>query len=122
MTARLTAVSLLIAFSLTVSVLELVRRHRLQERYAILWFVTMAVVLLLAVWPSALDRIASTLGIAYPPSALFVLASGFFILMLLHFSIVLSRLSHANVILAQEYALLEHRIRELEGTTVSELE
>jgi hypothetical protein len=49
------------------------------------------------------------IGIAYPPTALFVLGSLFILILLLHYSTVISRLSDQNRILAQRLALLESR-------------
>ena len=55
------------------------------------------------------------MGIAYPPSALFVLASFFILVVLLHYSTVISELAERNVSLAQRIALLEQRLRETEA-------
>jgi hypothetical protein len=107
---RLTLVSLIVAFALLVLVLELVRRRRLQERYSVLWLATGLTVLILAAWPALLARIASTLGIVSPPNALFVVALGFFLAVMLHFSLVISRLSEQTSRLAQRLALLEERV------------
>ena len=74
-------------------ILELIRSRRLQERYAILWLFTGAVILVLSVWRSALGELSDAIGIAYPPTALFVLASLFILIVLLHYSTVISRLS-----------------------------
>ena len=60
---------------LFVVIFELIRSRRLQERYALLWMVTDVVLLVFAVWRDGLNVLAKTVGIAYPPSALFVLAS-----------------------------------------------
>jgi hypothetical protein len=92
-------------------ILELIRSRRLQERYALLWLLTSIVILVLAAWRGALARLADLVGIAYPPSALFVLASFFILLMLLHYSTVISKLSAQNLILAQRLAMLEHKLR-----------
>jgi hypothetical protein len=93
-------------------IFELIRSRRLQERYALLWLLTGVVTLVLASWRGALGRLSETLGVAYPPSMLF-LATGFFVLvLLLHYSTVISRLSDQNRILAQRLALLEGRLRE----------
>jgi hypothetical protein len=105
-------VALVSAFLLLVVVLELVRQRRLQERYSLLWLLTGLVLFVLAAWQSALAKLASAMGIFYPPSALFVLASGFFLLLLLHYSTVISRLSDQTTRLAQRVALLEERERE----------
>jgi hypothetical protein len=96
-------------------VLELIRSRRLQERYALLWLVTGGVMLVLAVWRDALGMLADFVGIAYPPSALFVLASLFILVVLLHYSTVLSKLSDENKILAQRIGLLEERLERHEG-------
>jgi hypothetical protein len=105
-------VALISAFLLLIVVLELVRQRRLQERYSLLWLLTGLVVLVFAAWQSALAKLASAMGIFYPPSALFVLASGFFLLLLLHYSTVISRLTDQTTKLAQRVALLEERQRD----------
>lgn len=95
---------------LLLAVLELIRSGRLRERYALLWLLTGVVMLVLAVWDGALVGLADAVGIAYPPSALFVLVSLFLLLVLLHYSTVISKLSDENRILAQRLALLENRV------------
>jgi hypothetical protein len=91
-------------------IFELIRRRRLQERYALLWILTGLVILVLSVWRSALSQLADLVGIAYPPSALFVLAAFFILTVLLHYSTVISKLADQNRILAQRLALLEHEL------------
>ena len=95
-------------------ILELIRSRRLQERYALLWLLTGVVIFVLAVWRSLLGKASDLVGIAYPPSALFILAAFFILLVLLHYSTVISRLSEQNTILAQRLAILENRLREAE--------
>lgn len=75
-----------------------------------LWLATGGTVLVLAAWPALLERIADGLGIASPPNALFVVALGFFLAVMLHFSLVISRLSEQSSRLAQRLALLEERV------------
>lgn len=112
---RVTLVSLMGAVWLLLVVVELVRRRRLGERYALLWLLTGSVVLLLAAWPAALERFADLVGIAYPPTALFVVAGGFVLLVLLHYATVISGLTERNVRLAQRVAMVEERLRVLEA-------
>ncbi len=102
------------ALALLLVILELIRSRRLQERYALLWLLTAIVILVLAAWRGALARLADLVGIAYPPSALFVLASLFILVVLLHYSTVISKLSDENRILAQRLALLEHDVRTMD--------
>ena len=97
-------------------VLELIRGRRLKERYALLWLATGTVLLVLSAWRGGLNTIAGWLGIGtYPPAILFAAATLFIILVLLHYSTVLSRLTDENVLLAQRLGLLDERVRRMEG-------
>jgi hypothetical protein len=106
---RITLVSLIATIVLLLLVLELVRRRRLQERYSLLWLATGLTLFLLAAWSSLLNRIADAMGIRTPSNALFVVAAGFFLAVLLHFSLAMSRLSEQCSRLAQRLAMLEER-------------
>jgi hypothetical protein len=96
-------------------VLELVRRRRLLERYALLWLLSGVVLLGLAVWRGLLEKISSTIGVVYPPNALFFVAFSFILLLLLHFSVAVSRLADQSKVLAQRLALLEEQVRRQEA-------
>jgi hypothetical protein len=98
-------------------VLELVRRRAFLERYALLWLLSALVLLALSIWSGMLEALAKVVGIAYPPNALFLVAFGFVLILLLHFSLAVSRLSDQTKLLAQRLALLEqHQARvELPG-------
>jgi hypothetical protein len=109
---RVSIVAAIAASALLLVIFELMRSRRLQERYALLWLLTGIVMLVLALWRSALNRIAELVGIAYPPSALFVMGSFFILVVLLHYSTVISKLSEQNIKLAQRIALLEARLGE----------
>ena len=92
-------------------VFELIRSRRLRERYALLWLLTGAVLVVLSAWRGGLNTIAGWFGVrGYPPAVLFAVGLLFVILVLLHYSTVISRLSDQNVVLAQRLALLEERL------------
>ena len=94
-------------------IVELIRSRRLRERYALLWLVTGLVLLVLSLWRDGLNTIAGWAGITgYPPAVLFALGLLFVIVVLLHYSTVISRLSDQNTILAQRIALLEAELGE----------
>jgi hypothetical protein len=124
MDSRIQIVIATVSVMLLVTVLELVRRRRLLERYALLWLFSSAVLVALAIWRGALDKIAEQLGIAYPPNALFIVAFGFVLWLLLHFSVAVSRLSDQSKLLAQRLALLEERVRRAEkaGEATSDID
>jgi hypothetical protein len=97
-------------------VLELIRGRRLKERYALLWLVTGVVLLVLSAWRGGLNTIAGWLGVAtYPPAILFAVATLFIIVVLLHYSTVLSQLDDQNTLLAQRLALLEAEVARMDA-------
>jgi len=101
------------AILLLLVVFELIRSRRLKERYALLWLATGIVLLVLSAWRGGLNTIARWLGVTgYPPAVLFAVGILFVILVLLHYSTVISRLSDESVTLAQRLALLEQRLGE----------
>jgi hypothetical protein len=101
------------AFLLLVVVFELIRSRRLRERYALLWLLTGVVLLVLSLWRGGLNTIAGWFGISgYPPAILFAVGILFILLVLLHYSTVISRLSDQSTILAQRLALLEERLED----------
>lgn len=94
-------------------VLELVRERRLREEYSLLWLATAVVLIVLSLSRPLLDVLANAIGIFYPPSALFVVAMLFVLLILLHFSTVITRLDQENKDTAQQIALLRHEVEQL---------
>jgi hypothetical protein len=111
---RVSIVGVLASVLLILVVLELVRGRRLKERYALLWLATGIVLLVLSAWRGGLNTIAGWLGVtSYPPAVLFAVATLFILLVLLHYSTVISKLTDENVELAQRIALLEQRVSRL---------
>jgi len=115
MDARIQIVAIVATTALLFGVLELVRQRKLLERYALVWIVAAVVLLGLALWRDALAQLADLLGIAYAPNALFFAAFGAILLLLLHFSIAVSRLQDQTKLLAQRHGLLEQRVQTMEG-------
>jgi hypothetical protein len=105
----------IVSLLLLVAVFELIRQRRLRERYALLWLATGVVLVVLSAWRGGLNTIATWFGVSgYPPAVLFAIGLMFVILVLLHYSTVISRLTDQNVVLAQRLALLETKLDELE--------
>jgi hypothetical protein len=120
MEARVQIVAILVSALLLVGLFELVRQRRLLERYALLWMGSALMLLVLSVWTGLLEKLANAVGIYYAPSALFVFAFGFILILLLHFSVAVSRLADQNKVLAQQLALLEERQRQAEARAEGE--
>ena len=113
---------IVVTLALLLLVFELVRRKRLSERYAILWLLAAATLFVLAAWKGLLTTLAHDVGISYPPSALFAVAIGLIAMILLNFSLAVSRLSDQNKILAQRLSLLQHRLEEKDDPTAMKTE
>jgi hypothetical protein len=105
--SRVTILAVAASAGLLLYILEMVRRRRLREEYSILWLFGSALILVLSLKQSWLDRIARAVGIAYPPSFLFLVGILFIILILIHFSIAISKLHSMNKKMAQEMALMK---------------
>lgn len=98
-----------------VFIIEMVRQRRLREEYSLLWLITAGVLIILSISRPLLDVLANLIGIFYPPSALFVVAVIFVLLILLHFSMVITRLTQENKEIAQQVALLRYELSQVKG-------
>jgi hypothetical protein len=107
--------ALIATLAIFLLILDLVRRRRLVERYALLWMSSAVALVILAIWTDGLDVIADLMGIEEPANAIFILSFGIVFLLLLNFSVATSRLSEETKILAQESARLEQELREVRG-------
>lgn len=114
-------VSIAISVVIFVVVIELIRRNYLKERYSLIWLATSVLLILFSLWRNLLDYISLKLGIYYPPSLLFLVAITFLIVLLLHFSTIISSLSEKNKRLAQEMGILKTRLDLLEKKGRSEI-
>ena len=98
-----------------VVVIELIRRNHLKERYSLIWLTAAIFLMVFSIWRKLLDFIALRMGIYYPPSFLFLLAIAFLLILLLHFSMIVSSLSENNKRLAQEIGILKTRLKNVEA-------
>lgn len=105
MDSRLRLVTVLGAVILAGVVLELVRRRRLSEEYSVLWVVTAALLLVLAIWSSLLDSITSLIGAASSTSTVFFFGLLFALILLLQFSVRISTLEKRLKELVQQVAV-----------------
>ena len=87
-------------------VIEMIRRRRFSEGYALLWLLSGVAIVALALWRDLLEVLARFLGIYYAPAALFVVAFGFVLLLNVQQSAAVCELERRNSELAQRLALL----------------
>jgi hypothetical protein len=95
----------LIAIVFMVMILELIRRHRLQERYSVIWFVAGLGMLAGAIFPGLLEVVANVMGVRDTSVALFSLVLLMLLGLALNFSVIISRQAEQITRLAQESAI-----------------
>lgn len=84
-----------------------VRHQRMKERYAALWLIIGAVIIVLGAFPSLLNGVADFVGVALPVNLLFLLSILLLMGVSIHLTLELSRLSEKTRILAEEVAILK---------------
>jgi hypothetical protein len=112
---RITILAVLASAILLLYILEMVRRRRLQTEYSILWLAGGIIMLVFSLNKGWLEWASNAAGIFYPPSFLFLIGMFFILLILIHFSITISKLYQMNKRMAQEIALLKQATEEARG-------
>lgn len=105
LTSQARIVAALLAIAFMVMILELIRRHRLQERYSVIWFIAGIAMLAGAAFPDLLRLLAEALGVRDVTIALFSLLFLLLLGLALSFSVIASRQAEQITRLAQEQAL-----------------
>lgn len=93
-------------------VIDFIRRGLLKEKYSVLWLAAAIIILALSLKKELLDTFAEKIGVAYPPSLLFLVAFLFVLLINLHFSVVISIFHEKNKVLSQELTLIKNALKE----------
>jgi hypothetical protein len=91
-------------------VVELVRRRKLREEYSWLWLLTGGVIILLVAWYDLLIFITHLIGAVLPTTTLFIFGLLFLMLISLHYSLQISKLSYQVKDLAQQLTLLRGKV------------
>ena len=102
---RIQIVSIIVSCFIFCIVFGLLKNKRIREEYSILWFIMSLFLLYLSLDRYAIDRIGALFGVAYPPSILTLMTTGFTFLLLLHLSVVVSSLSEQNKEMIQTMGL-----------------
>jgi hypothetical protein len=96
-----------------VALFEMMRRHRLREKYAVIWFFIAVCALVVAAFPSLLTWATGALGLQVPANLLFFVASLVLLILTLQHSYELGRVEERTRTLAEEVALLRLEIDRL---------
>ncbi len=99
---RIQLFSIIFSLCIFLFIFGLVKNRRIKEEYSILWFAMSLFLLYLSLDRFAIDRLGQLFGVAYPPSVLTLMTTGFTFLLLIHLTVVMTRLSEQNKELIQE--------------------
>lgn len=122
MDTRFQLLILIINLSLLIAVWQLTKRGIFRPAYALLWLFTSAVFLILTLFRGVVLYLAEVANVGYPPSILFATGIFFIVLILIAQTAIVSDFSRKNKELAQNYALLQWRVEQLERQLKNEEE
>ena len=92
----------------------LLKKNRLSLRYSLLWLLSGVIMLVLALFPGLLDGFARLIGIYSSVNALFAVIFFCGLMLMISFTVIVSREKQEIVRSIQRMAVLEKRIQELE--------
>jgi hypothetical protein len=102
--------SAVIGVLLAGAILYLVRRDHLHGSYALWWLAVAAAILVLGVFPPAIDWLGRVTGISYPPVLPIIVGIGMILIRMLRTDIDRSRQERQLRRLAQKLAILEQEL------------
>lgn len=109
------AIAILFSALLLLVIIQLIRQHRLREEYALVWLFAGVTIVVLSLFGGLVGLMASLVDVTYPPTLIFVAGLLFALVIILSQSVTISGQADRLRDLAQTTALLEHRLRLLEG-------
>lgn len=95
-------------------IVNMIRKRRLELKYALSWMTVIFLMLLVDIFPPILSVLSYCLGIATPVNTLFLLGFLFSLALLFVLTVIVSRQADKIRQLSQAVALNERRIGELE--------
>jgi len=114
MLARIQIFAILGSLFLLFLVFHLVRTKRLRIQYSLLWFLTALILLFFSIFRDTLNILSYFIGIYYSPTFFLLTGFMFLLLILLHFSVIISKLSETNRELTQRLSILTWKYEQLE--------
>lgn len=98
----------------TLAIIRYLTNKRLNLKYSLVWLASCFVMLVLAIFPSLVEKIGNLVGIATVTSTVFVFAGMFMLAIIFTLTIIVSHMNNRIYRLTQMQAILEKRVRELE--------
>lgn len=106
MTSSQRIFAIVVSVATLLAILELVRRRKLKEEYSWLWILTALGMVALSTWFGLIEWLTHFTGATTPNTTLFLFGLLFLLLISVHYSTVLSRVTEQVRRLTQEVAIL----------------
>src|SRR5689334_17493220 len=106
-------VAVLFSLSLLLVTFQLIRKHKLREQYALVWFAASLAIFLFSVFDPLLAYLARLFAVKYAPTLILVFGILFCVVLLLAQTVMLSVQANRIRDLAQTIGLLEWRLRQM---------
>ncbi len=104
---------IILAILVILYVVHEVRKKKFSIKESFWWIIASLIMLILAIFPYSIDRLAKFLNIAYPPSLLFVLCIIFLLFINFRNSKKIAEHQEKIIELAQHVAILENELEDL---------
>jgi len=99
------------SISLLLFILYLVRTKKISEQYSVIWLILSVVFLIFSIWRDGLNYLSFTIGIAYPPMAFLLILIMAIFLILIRYSVIITKLTKQNNKIIQELSLLKNQLK-----------
>ena len=111
---------LILAVLIFIMVFAQVRNQKMKEKYAALWLIISAIIIVVALFPKLLFFLSEITGVVVPVNLLFLLAITMLIGVCLHLTLEVSKLADETRALAEEVAILSATIDQGNAHIVAE--
>ncbi len=111
---RIQIIAIAGSVSLLIFIVVLIRQHQLKEEYSLLWLFFTVFFIVFSVWRNGLEWISEIIGIAYPPAALFLILIMALFVIMIEFSLIISKQSERIKSIGQNIGLMKQEIMELQ--------
>lgn len=105
---------IILAVLSVIYVFYVVRKKKFSIKESFWWVIAAIAMLILAIWPYSLDKLAQRVGIDYPPSLLFVICIIFLLFICFKNSKRISEQQEKIIDLAQELAIIREKVKDNE--------
>jgi len=110
-------VSSIIGIAIAIAIYWLVRRDHLTPKQALRWIFVAFMVLVLGVFPSIIDHMGNTVGIAYPPIIPIIIGLGGAMIKILLMDIERNKTDIIQQRIIQKLAMLETELETIKNKT-----